>query len=222
LSEPSAVGRWFYIHEGRRHGPVELSRLVDLILAQELPEDCLIWRAGMPEWVRAHALEEIKRELPPPVPMSAAMPSPSPPEPHEDEEDGEDEESFEEEDVAEQEPHSSEPGAAVPGAPGSEVPPAPPSADESPAAARHHRHRHRHRRPMVARQTFLRRWLVPLVIVLLSLMIGLWWLLVRMNEVPSGRVIIREGALGRPIPPPRPAPRSGSVQGEAETRSTSS
>jgi uncharacterized membrane protein YqiK len=52
----------------------------------------------------------------------------------------------------------------------------------------------------VAKQSFLRRWLVPLVIVLLFLIIGLWWLLLRMNEVPSGRVIIREGASRSPAP----------------------
>jgi hypothetical protein len=69
MSEGAAASRWFYAHGGRRHGPVEISRLVDLILAGEIPETTLIWHPGLAEWVTAGDLDEIRRELPPPLPV---------------------------------------------------------------------------------------------------------------------------------------------------------
>ena len=69
MSEPSS--RWFYLQNGRRHGPLDLYGLVDLILKQELTEDTLVWHSGLSEWVKASEREEIRRELPPPVPLSA-------------------------------------------------------------------------------------------------------------------------------------------------------
>jgi GYF domain 2 len=71
MSEGAAASRWFYAHGGRRHGPVEISRLVDLILAGEIPETTLIWHPGLSEWVTAGDLDEIRRELPPPLPAPA-------------------------------------------------------------------------------------------------------------------------------------------------------
>jgi GYF domain 2 len=71
MAEDSAASRWFYAHGGRRHGPVEISRLVDLILAGEIPETTLIWHPGLSEWVVAGDLDEIRRELPPPLPVPA-------------------------------------------------------------------------------------------------------------------------------------------------------
>ncbi len=71
MSEGAATSRWFYAHGGRRHGPVEISRLVDLILAGEIPETTLIWHPGLSEWVTAGDLDEIRRELPPPLPAPA-------------------------------------------------------------------------------------------------------------------------------------------------------
>src|SRR5258706_11401576 len=63
-----AGGRWFYVQEGRRMGPLELPAIVALILGGEVPEDTLIWRVGLGEWVKANSVEEIQRELPPPIP----------------------------------------------------------------------------------------------------------------------------------------------------------
>src|SRR5258708_26218735 len=63
-----AGGRGFYVQEGRRMGPLELPALVALILGGEVPEDTLIWRVGLGEWVKANSVEEIQRELPPPIP----------------------------------------------------------------------------------------------------------------------------------------------------------
>src|SRR5258706_10589873 len=60
--------RWFYVQEGRRKGPLGVAELVALILGGAVPEDTLIWRAGLGEWVKANSVEEIQRELPPPIP----------------------------------------------------------------------------------------------------------------------------------------------------------
>ena len=49
-------------------GPLGLPELVALILGGEVPEDTLIWRVGLGEWVKANSVEEIQRELPPPIP----------------------------------------------------------------------------------------------------------------------------------------------------------
>ncbi|MES1211305.1 MAG: DUF4339 domain-containing protein, partial [Acidobacteriota bacterium] len=52
--------RWFYVREGRRHGPVETTRLVDLVLGGEVPEDALVWHSGLPEWLPAREVEDIR------------------------------------------------------------------------------------------------------------------------------------------------------------------
>src|SRR5260221_9656196 len=64
-------GRWFYVHEGRRKGPINVAQLAELILGQSLPEDVLVWRHGLDEWAPASSLDEIKRDLPPPLPGQA-------------------------------------------------------------------------------------------------------------------------------------------------------
>jgi hypothetical protein len=79
MAEGPAASRWFYAHGGRRHGPVEISRLVDLILAGEIPETTLIWHPGLSEWVMAGDLDDIRRELPPPLPLPAPALSESDP-----------------------------------------------------------------------------------------------------------------------------------------------
>jgi hypothetical protein len=57
--------RWFYVREGRRLGPVETDKLVELVLTGEVSEDALVWHSGLPEWLKAREVEEIRRELPP-------------------------------------------------------------------------------------------------------------------------------------------------------------
>ncbi len=74
-ASPETAGRWFYVHEGRRKGPVDNAQLVELILGGEIPEDTLIWRPGLEEWAPAGLVEEIKRELPPPIPVRDGSPA---------------------------------------------------------------------------------------------------------------------------------------------------
>jgi hypothetical protein len=148
MSEGAATSRWFYAHGGRRHGPVEVSRLVDLILAGEIPETTLIWHPGLSEWVTAGDQDEIRRELPPPLPGPA--------------------------------PSEGEPAAGLLTDPPDEP------ADLGEGSGQRRRRKHRHRSPRDKTQ-----WLLPLLLILLFLMIGLWLLLRRMNEVPAGRIILQ-------------------------------
>lgn len=60
---------WFYSDEnGRRVGPVSLDALSKKLAASRSPSSVLVWREGMPGWVRADELPEIARCLPPPLP----------------------------------------------------------------------------------------------------------------------------------------------------------
>ncbi len=170
--------RWFYVREGRRQGPVDTDRLVDLVLTGEVAEDALVWHSGLTEWLRAHDIEEIWRELPPPVPS----PSPSSVPPPADDASGID---------ADAEAESpSEPGAGPGPEFASEAGPEDSTEDSKRRRKRKHRHRDSKRRPS---------WLWPLVAILVGLMIFLWWLLRRMNEVPPGR-IIQTGSLSKSAP----------------------
>jgi len=170
--------RWFYVREGRRHGPVETTRLVDLVLGGEVSEDALVWHSGLPEWRKARDVEEISHELPPPVPSTPAPPPPDP--------------------VPKMLAEEGEPSATNPAPGAGEAARTEPSgpADledlsngQKKRRKRKHRHRDSKRRPP---------WLWPLAVVLVGLMIFLWWLLRRMNEVPPGRIIQTGSFLERP------------------------
>jgi hypothetical protein len=186
MSESAPAKRWFYVRDGRRHGPVDARDVIDHILAGDIAEDALVWHSGLPEWQPAREVEGIREELPPPVPVPAA---PAPPEPvsDDDDEDGEDDDG---EDGADDDDEGTEAGVSKDTA--GEGPEAGGDAAEGEVLRRRRRRKRtvHHHRP--ARRT--PPWLVPLVVVLVALMIGLWWLLRRMNEVPPG-TIIQTGAL---------------------------
>jgi GYF domain 2 len=149
--EPESAPRWFYVEGGRRMGPVAASELVAAIIGGDLPEDALVWRAGLGEWVKANSLEEVQRELPPPIPR------------------GEEKPPAEEEDAGAGERADDPRGEA--------------SSSEGRRRRRHHRERQRPaRRP---------NWLVPLIVMVIVVAVVLWYLLLRLNEVPPGQVIIQ-------------------------------
>jgi hypothetical protein len=178
--------RWFYVREGRRQGPVGTTRLVDLVLSGEVAEDALVWHSGLSEWLRAQDVEEIRRELPPPVPTRTPAPFPEP---------APKEAAVGSETAAEDEAPDWEGAGPLPEIGGVADPDRGPD-DSRPRRKRKHRHRDSKRRPA---------WLWPLAAILVGLMIFLWWLLRRMNEVPTGR-IIQTGSLstGRGDPEPDP------------------
>ena len=171
--------RWFYVREGRRHGPVETAKLVDLVLGGEVAEDALVWHSGLPEWLPAEEVEDIRRELPPPVPTPRVPPPPDP---------------LPKELAEGAEPTAGEAtaeGAGDQDAPAGAVDPEGSTDSQKRRRKRKHRHRDAKRRP---------NWLWPLVVVLVGLMVFLWWLLRRMNEVPPGRIIQTGSLAARPVP----------------------
>jgi hypothetical protein len=160
---PESGGRWFYVHEGRRKGPVSVAQLAELILAQDLPEDTLIWRHGLGEWAAATSVDEIKRELPPPLPGKAT------------------DKPVDYAGAVEAEGLDGE--GSLDWAEGREPGPDGPN-DRTTDRKRRRRHRHRpvSRRP---------RWLMPLLIMVLILVVVLWYLLRRINEAPPGQIILQ-------------------------------
>lgn len=172
--------RWFYVQEGRRKGPLGLAELVPLILGGEVPEDTLIWRAGLGEWVKANSVEEIRRELPPPIPGKEGD--------QPDEVRAPSREDTLAEELDETESDETGPVETSPGG-------------ESTRAGGRRRRRHRPRYRVVAGR---RRWLVPLIVMLIVVVVVLWYLLRRFNEVPQGQVIL-QGALSEPARPVAPS-----------------
>ncbi|HKC12997.1 MAG TPA: hypothetical protein VKI41_13270, partial [Vicinamibacteria bacterium] len=68
---------------------------------------------------------------------------------------------------------------------------------------RRRKHRHRNKRDKA-------QWVLPLLVILLFIMIGLWLLLRRMNEVPAGRIILQGSLAGSAAGlAQRPSARSG-------------
>jgi hypothetical protein len=179
MSSDAPGSRWFYIQGGRRQGPVDLPRLVEILLALEAPDEALVWQPGMPEWVKAGSLEAIRRELPPPVPRPHA-PTETP------------------EPVASEEATAD--GTGVASADGEAPLIALPAAEngengKDAESGRLRRRRHRHKKGVISRD--FRPYVLPLLVLLLTMVVALWWLLRRVNEVPPGRILI-QGALSGP------------------------
>jgi GYF domain 2 len=203
---------WFYVNEGRRQGPLDRRGLIQALLAHDVPEKTLVWRSGLHAWTKAGDLQELRLELPPPLPKPEGpaddTPRPAPPPlPTEDGtmaasgvspegEADDDEEEDDEEDKLE---------------------PAPPDASGAPSEGRRRRRRRRKRKH--SEKTSHNPRVLELLALFLVLALVLWFLLRRMNRVPEG-TIIYQGRL-RPVPeavassalisfgtPPPPRPRS--------------
>jgi DNA-directed RNA polymerase subunit RPC12/RpoP len=54
-SEPAGDLIWFYVHDGRRNGPVSFAQLQQLA-ASSLDRKALVWQAGTPNWVTANTV----------------------------------------------------------------------------------------------------------------------------------------------------------------------
>ena len=203
-------GRWFYVRDGRRNGPVALGQLVELILRQEIQEDALIWRSGLDEWIKANSLADVQRQLPPPIPGGAGasidrmdalaeahaldVDAPGEAEAGEAEEEARRGESDGETRDAEMDPDAPDDATGREAGDGE-------TADGATAGATpgrmHRRRRHRTRHRLSGPH---RRWLLPLIVAVLMVIVVLWYLLRRANEVPPGR-IIQEGAASAAVTP---------------------
>jgi hypothetical protein len=167
MAIPSAPARWFYVQAGRRHGPVDLSVLMEIVLTRPAGEDMLVWRAGLPAWVPAREVVEIAPELPPPLPgdeRQARLPL-------------EDEQGI---------PPLPEEATAVAG-PNVAMDPVEAAAAASGTGTRKRRHRRKPRGKSLFGNPAV--W-IPLVAVLALLVLGLWWVLKHVNEVPPGRIVM--------------------------------
>lgn len=185
----SGTANWFYVRDGRRQGPFDRAGLVRELLSLDAPEGVLVWRTGLSAWSRAGSLDELKRELPPPLPgvpsaTIGASSVPVPDLPGADDLSGAPEN---DEAIGEAKGGSFSEGDLVTGA--SE------GKDDAAglSAAEQRRRRRRHRKPRAAG---LPSYLLPLALLFLAVMLGLWFLLRRMNEVPPGRIIQQGDATG--------------------------
>jgi hypothetical protein len=182
MSGPGPGGEnWFYVREGRRIGPFDRNALIAERLTQSAPESILVWRTGLPAWAKAGSLDELRSELPPPIPglLGAGLP-----------------------DLATRD-------GLDPDAPASPLPPLPregavsddPAGDLGPEGESEaegapdgtKRRRRRRQRPPSNRPLRAPRYILPLVLLFLAVMVGLWFLLRRLNEAPPGQ-ILQQGA----------------------------
>lgn len=63
---------WVYAGDGVRHGPTTAREIANLLLAERLTADTLVWRPGMTDWTPARDVPEIAGHLPPPLPKHLA------------------------------------------------------------------------------------------------------------------------------------------------------
>lgn len=162
---------WFYVLDSRRQGPFDRATLIRELLSLEAPEGVLVWRTGLIAWTKAGALDELKRELPPPVPgapvaETSLLALPDLPQDEEGGGEGSASGPVGEGDLAS---GTGEEGGAL-----------------GQSAAEKRRRRRRHRKPRAAGTP---SYVLPLILLFLGVMLGLWFLLRRMNEVPPGRII---------------------------------
>jgi len=174
---------WFYVREGRRQGPITRALLVRELLALEAPEGALVWRSGLSAWTRAGLVDELRRELPPPVPGTLPLPLPEPDQPVPDlprEESREDDAGGPHGDPGDRQVTD---GDFVPDS--GEGPP--PNAEGKSGGRR----RRRQRSSRKHRTSGVPSYVLPLALLFVAVIVALWFLLRRMNEVPAGRIILQ-------------------------------
>ncbi len=64
---------WRYNRNGRPSDPVDQTTLEGLLKAGTLPPDTLVWREGMPDWVKATSLPEFASAFTPPTAATTAI-----------------------------------------------------------------------------------------------------------------------------------------------------
>src|SRR5882724_546570 len=72
---------YYYVINGKRHGPVPFTSLRELATRAELKRSDLVWCRGMKTWESASSVERLFEDLPPDLgPKSDQTPPPMPPE----------------------------------------------------------------------------------------------------------------------------------------------
>ena len=60
MADESAADRWFYKSDGKKHGPVSLDKLRQLLAQKTIPTDSLVWHNGMESWTPAAEAPELQ------------------------------------------------------------------------------------------------------------------------------------------------------------------
>ena len=72
---------WFYEADGERIGPITANKFLDLLFAETIAVDTMVWRPGLGDWVRAGSLAELRghflqgRPWREPAPLSQPTPA---------------------------------------------------------------------------------------------------------------------------------------------------
>ncbi|HET6429484.1 MAG TPA: DUF4339 domain-containing protein [Phycisphaerae bacterium] len=70
---------WYYTFNGQRMGPIAQGQLAGMLAGGQVGPDTPVWRQGMPQWLPAWQVEELKQfGSPAPPPMTSPIPA-SPP-----------------------------------------------------------------------------------------------------------------------------------------------
>jgi hypothetical protein len=180
---------WFYVHEGRREGPFDRRALIQALLGRDAPEKTLVWRSGLSHWTRAGELQELRLELPPPIPREA-MPGepgvadePLPPVPPDQEAGGGSSSGVEDEDDGDDEPDPPAAGQGANGTPTQRPAEGEASGTDADSSRRRRRRKRKHTEPAYNPRV------LQLAVLFLMLALVVWFLLRRMNQFPEGTVI---------------------------------
>ncbi len=77
---------WYYLFQEQTQGPVEEKVLVDFLVRQELSPDTPVWTEGMPDWVPASQIDELRNAAAGQPEAAATAPTAAgiglPPQPH--------------------------------------------------------------------------------------------------------------------------------------------
>lgn len=71
----NVMSGWFFYHNGHQFGPISLKGLKRAIERGDLDGETLVWRAGMPKWVRVRKLPDLVRRFLTPPRLSGSMKS---------------------------------------------------------------------------------------------------------------------------------------------------
>jgi membrane protease subunit (stomatin/prohibitin family) len=69
---PGAVS-YFVVQKGQQTGPFDINTLKQMAQTNTLSRESLVWKNGMPEWVKAETVDELKQlfeNVPPPIPSA--------------------------------------------------------------------------------------------------------------------------------------------------------
>lgn len=75
VAEPELAAvaeEWYYVSPAGRRGPVVLELLRELAAAGEIAPATLVWKSGLPDWIRFSSIEELPRETSPVEPQPTA------------------------------------------------------------------------------------------------------------------------------------------------------